>query len=213
MIGTHGPGRYDRSLTSEQRVSARTERLLDAATEVFATRGYAGTRVEDVVFAAGISRRTLYMHVVSLDDLLTQIYERAVRASFTTVLQGLTTVSDPIARIHAGIAAFYALMADNPSAAYVVFEVYRHAGRAQAAQHELNTSRWANVMRDFLTAAYAAGRLARAPEEATVFALTKGVEAVAVQAIQRGEPHALRTLAPKMSALLIGACGGERFAS
>jgi AcrR family transcriptional regulator len=213
MLGTHGPGRYDRSLTSEQRISARTERLLDAATEVFAQRGYAGTRVEDVVAAAGISRRTLYMHVTSLDDLLTKIYERAVRASFMTVLQGLTTVDDPIARIHAGIAMFYALMADNSSAAYVVFEVYRHAGRAQAAQHELSTSRWSNVIRDFLTAAFAAGRVARAPDAATVFALTKGVEAVAVQAIQRGEAHTLRALAPQMSALLVAACGGERFAS
>jgi AcrR family transcriptional regulator len=203
-----GPGRYDRALSTDQRSSARIEQILDAATEVFAVRGYAGTRVEDIVATTGISRRTLYTHFPSIDGLLEQIYERAVKASFTTVLQGLVSVRDPVARVHAGVASFFGLLAAHPSAARVVFDVFRHAGPAQAAKHELNTARWAQVMFDFLNACFAAGKLPRAPDEPTVFALAKGLEAVGVRALQRGEPETLHALAPSMSALLLAAFGG-----
>ena len=208
MLRTHGPGRYDRSLSTDQRSNLRVEHLLEAATEVFAARGYAGTRVEDIVQETGISRRSLYQHFESIDALLGEIYERAVKASFTTVLTGLMPVRDPVERIHRGIASFFNLMAEHPSAARVVFDVYRHAGPVQAAQHELNTTRWANVIFDFLNAVFAAGRLARPPDEATVYALAKGVEAAAVRALQRGEPETLAALAPKMSNLMIAAFGG-----
>lgn len=208
MVRPHGPGRYDRSLTPDQRSSARVELILDQATEVFAVRGYVGTRVEDIVQQTGISRRTLYQHFDSIDELLRQIYDRAVTASFTTVLERLMTVNDPIDRVHVGVASFMGLMADNPSAARVVFEVYRHAGPSQAAHHELNTTRWARIMFDFLNAAHAAGRVVRAPDEPTVYALAKGLEALGVRAIVRGEPGSLHALAAKMSALLIDACGG-----
>lgn len=208
MVQSHGPGRYDRSLTADQRSSARLEHILDQATEVFAVRGYAGTRVEDIVQQTGISRRTLYQHFSSIDELLDQIYERAVRASFTTVLERLMVVNDPIDRVHVGVAAFFELMAEHPSASRVVFEVYRHAGPKQAAQHELNTTRWASVMFDFLNAAFAARRLVRPPDEPTVYALAKGLEALGVRAIVRGEHATLHVLAAKMSELLINACGG-----
>ncbi len=173
-------------------------------------RGYAGTRVEDIVEASGISRRTLYAHFPSIDLLLERIYDRAVKASFTLVLQGVSGVSDPVARVHAGVAGFFGLLAAFPSAGRVVFDVFRHAGPAQAAQHELNTARWAQVMFDFLNACFAAGRIPRAPDEPSVFALAKGLEAVGVRALQRGEPRSLHTLAPTMSALMLAAFGGVR---
>ncbi len=141
-----GRGRYDRSQTAGERQAVARENLLDSATEVFATRGYAGTRVEDLVDHAGVSRRTLYEHFESVDAILEEVYERAVRISFSTVLAKLMGVTDPIERIDVGIAAYYEMICDNASAARVVFEVYRTAGDAQAAKYELNTTRYASLM-------------------------------------------------------------------
>lgn len=61
-------------------------KLLDAATQVFAERGYAGTRVADIVEATGMSRRTLYQLFDSVDAILTEVYDRAVRISLTTAV-------------------------------------------------------------------------------------------------------------------------------
>ena len=46
------------------------ERLLRAAADVFARRGYAGTRVSEIAGAAGLSNGALYAYFDSLSDLL-----------------------------------------------------------------------------------------------------------------------------------------------
>ena len=46
------------------------ERLLAAAADAFAARGYDGTRVADIAAAAGVSNGALYAHFASKADLL-----------------------------------------------------------------------------------------------------------------------------------------------
>lgn len=46
------------------------ERLLRAAADVFAQRGYDGTRVADIAVAAGVSNGAMYAHFASKADLL-----------------------------------------------------------------------------------------------------------------------------------------------
>jgi AcrR family transcriptional regulator len=46
------------------------ERLLRAAADVFAARGYDGTRVADIAAAAGVSKGAMYAHYSSKADLL-----------------------------------------------------------------------------------------------------------------------------------------------
>ena len=46
------------------------ERLLRAAADVFAERGYEGTRVADIAAAAGVSNGAMYAHFASKADLL-----------------------------------------------------------------------------------------------------------------------------------------------
>ena len=201
-------GTYDRGQATEERRRLRREKILDDATEVFAARGYARTRVDDIVAQSGISRRTLYEHFESVEAILNEVYERAVRLNFTTIVERLAAVSDPIERIQAGVLVYYEMIATHPSGAKVVFEEYRNAGPAQAAKFELNTSRYAMLMFEFLNAAYAAGRLGRPPDEVSVYALAKGLEAVAVRALLRGEHARLPAIAPAMATLIVEAFGG-----
>ena len=198
-------GKYDRSQTASERSEQRMEKLLDAATQVFAARGYAGTRVDDIVEATGMSRRTLYQLFDSVDAILTEVYERAVRISFTTLVQRLMSVTDPMERMHAGIQTWFDLIAENPAAATVVFDVYRHAGPTQAAKYELNTTRYSMLMLEAVNGAYAAGKLTRAPDETTIYVLVKGIEALCVRALHRGEAAQLPALAPKLAGLVIEA--------
>jgi AcrR family transcriptional regulator len=51
------------------------ERLLRAAADVFAERGYDGTRVADIAGAAGVSNGALYAHFASKADLLAAALE------------------------------------------------------------------------------------------------------------------------------------------
>ena len=60
---------------SPTRRSARTrERILQAATEVFARRGFHGARVADIAEAAGIAYGLVYHHFRNKDDILAAIF-------------------------------------------------------------------------------------------------------------------------------------------
>jgi TetR/AcrR family transcriptional repressor of nem operon len=64
-----------RSIRDVGRIPGRTaedtaRRLVDAAAEVFARRGYEGTRVTDIAAAAGVSNGALYAHFGSKAELL-----------------------------------------------------------------------------------------------------------------------------------------------
>lgn len=210
LVSKSARGKYDRTQSPEQRYEQLHEKLLDDATAVFAARGYNATRVDDLVEHAGISRRTLYQHFDSLEAVLEAVYERAIRTSFEVLMERLRGVTDPIACIRTGVTTYYELIADNPDAARVVFDQYRQAGPAQAAKYALNTTRYATLMLQFLSAAHAAGCIGRAPDELTTYALTKGLEAAGVRALDRGELASLRDIAPAMADLVIAAFSAAR---
>ena len=53
-----------------------TERLIAAATRLFAEHGYESTSVQDVVSAAGVTKGAMYHYFDSKDALLYEIYHR-----------------------------------------------------------------------------------------------------------------------------------------
>ncbi len=55
------------------------QRLLAAATRLFADQGYEGTSVQEIVEAAGVTKGALYHYFGSKDDLLHEIYGRLLR--------------------------------------------------------------------------------------------------------------------------------------
>lgn len=59
--------------------------ILAAAIDVFARLGVAKARVEDVLVAAGVSRRTFYKRFRSMDDLLLALYEAATTQVFAAI--------------------------------------------------------------------------------------------------------------------------------
>jgi AcrR family transcriptional regulator len=130
--------------------------VVAAAVGVFAKRGFVATRVEDILAAAGIARRTFYKYFQSKEDVLAAIYDfatgellREVRSAaapssgdpFASVLRGLDTYLDyhvenaPLLRVLVG----EAIRADSPLSplrrrfrgelAQILGEVARAAGR------------------------------------------------------------------------------------
>ncbi len=65
------------STARTRRGAATRARLLEAAREVFADRGYAASRVEDVVAVAGVSHGTFYTYFHNRADVLDALIDAA----------------------------------------------------------------------------------------------------------------------------------------
>ena len=74
MIEAMEPTRLNRSQRREQ----TRERLLDAASEVFARRGYGAASLDDVAEAAGYTKGAVYSNFASKADLFMALLERRI---------------------------------------------------------------------------------------------------------------------------------------
>lgn len=72
------------------------DKLLEAAARVFAARGYAGTKVQDIVREAGLSAGAMYGRFASKNELLTAAIVEATARTSDDVREG-QTVADLLA--------------------------------------------------------------------------------------------------------------------
>jgi AcrR family transcriptional regulator len=83
--------RAGRPARSEAQREAKRQAILDAALDVFAEKGFAETRLDDVALRAGVAKGTIYLYVSSKEEL----FEALIRAGIGT----------PIGRIEEQIVA------------------------------------------------------------------------------------------------------------
>jgi AcrR family transcriptional regulator len=78
--------RYAGDMTLRDRKKIRTRQaIVDAATELFATRGYEGTTVADIAAAAEIGTRTFFSYFASKEELLFPQSDARVRAAVDAI--------------------------------------------------------------------------------------------------------------------------------
>ncbi|BBZ74916.1 TetR family transcriptional regulator [Mycolicibacterium anyangense] len=90
MVGNEAPKRRQRRADGEQ----SRNRILDAATEIAAERGYEGTSIGAVSAKCGLPASSIYWHFKDKDDLIAAVIER----SFGNWLQVWQLPDDLVAR-------------------------------------------------------------------------------------------------------------------
>jgi AcrR family transcriptional regulator len=101
----------DRSLTAARvRAQERSDRFVDAATELLEERGDTDFTVQDVVDRSRMSIRTFYNFFASKDDLLVAVHERILaREVVPRLRRRIAKHTEPLARIRAYIQGLYDL--------------------------------------------------------------------------------------------------------
>jgi AcrR family transcriptional regulator len=198
-------GKYDRTMSPADRHADQRTKLLDAATAVIAANGLTETTVEAIVARAGMSRRTFYEQFDDLRDVLSEVYERAATVSLTMVQSSARAQLDPLDAIRAGLAAYFMAVANYPDVARVMFDEYRHGGPDFEARYQRDSARYGELLFEQLSKAHKKGTLSREPTEVGTFLLAKGIEAIAMRAITRGEHAKLPSSAPEIYELVVAA--------
>lgn len=71
-----------RSIRRSRRKEARPGELLDAALDLFVSKGYAATRVEEVARKAGVSKGTLFLYFPSKEELFKAVVRHVLADRF-----------------------------------------------------------------------------------------------------------------------------------
>lgn len=156
--------------------------ILEAGAKVFAERGFAATRVEDILETAGVARRTFYRYFASKESVLAAIYDFAT-AELTEAIRAaaLQSTGDPFDALRLGLDAYLDYHVANAPLLRVLVE---QALRSDSPTFE----RRASFREDLITlvdaAVQAAGRKTKDPLYYT--ALISAVEGVSLALLTKG---------------------------
>jgi AcrR family transcriptional regulator len=117
------PVKTARPQTSSQRLKMRRQ-LAAAAMELFATRGYAETTVDDIAAAAGVARRTFFRHFRSKEEAIFPDHDDTlVRAE--AVLEAAPAHENPIDTVCRGIKEVMRMYAAAPAVSVERYKLTR----------------------------------------------------------------------------------------
>jgi AcrR family transcriptional regulator len=174
--------------------------ILGAAAHVFAKEGFAGATVDQIVARIRMSRRTFYEHFDDLRDVLVALYDYGARLLFDAVQEAIRRDDPPVQRLWNGIVAYLTAMREMAPLARVLYQEARATG---PLRQELARQRYVTMWRDGFIKSFEAGQGRRIPDEVQVYALTAGIEAVALRYIERGEEHLILEAAPALATMVI----------
>lgn len=103
----------------------RKAQLLDAASTLFASRGYSATRIADICEAAGVAKGLFYWYFETKESLFAEL----VRTMWTQLRRAQSAAMDPeadaVTRIRQGAEASVRFMAEH-MAFFALLEMERH---------------------------------------------------------------------------------------
>ncbi|GAA0456241.1 TetR/AcrR family transcriptional regulator [Streptomyces sp. NPDC046215] len=110
------------------------QRLLAAATRLFADQGYDGTSVQEIVEAAGVTKGALYHYFGSKDDLLHEVYGRVLRLQQER-LDAFADADAPVGqRLRAAAADVVVTTIENLDDTTIFFRSMHHLGPEKLKQ-------------------------------------------------------------------------------
>jgi AcrR family transcriptional regulator len=91
----------------------RRIQLLDAASEVFASKGYHAAAMDDIAEAAGVSKPVLYQHFPSKLDLYLALLDQSCDRLADVLEDALSSTDDNANRVNATVAAFFEFVSSS----------------------------------------------------------------------------------------------------
>ena len=92
--------------TQRQRSDETMRNLVDSATGMFASKGYAATSIDDINNAAGVTRGALYHHFENKNEIFRAVFERKEQQLVEAITAAATRAPDPWTGFLAGCSAF-----------------------------------------------------------------------------------------------------------
>ncbi len=192
---------------------ATRDRILDAALEVFARKGYHRASVDDIVRASGTSTGAVYHHFTTkeavflalVDDFATRLAE-AVGAS-------IAGRAGAIAKVEGALTAALNTFARHEQLARLILLEAVSLGPTYQAKRSEVAERFAALIRGYLDEAVADGSIAPLDTLVATLAWLGAVNEVVVQWLHGGV-HDLAATIPALTGLLLRSIGaGGRTAS
>ncbi len=187
---------------------ATRERILDAALEVFARKGYHRAIVDDIVRASGTSKGAVYHHFPNKEAVFLALVDEFSARLAAAVAAAIGTRRGALAKVEAALTAALTTFADNERLARLILLEAVSLGPTYQAKRAEVTGRFAALIRGYLDEAVGDGSIAPLDTRVATLAWLGAVNEVVVQWLHGGVDDLPATIAP-LTRLLLRSIGAR----
>ena len=186
------------------------ERILEAAADVFADKGYVGAAVDDIVRASDTSKGSFYFHFPNKRGIFSALLDHLTTRLFARVEAAVSGEGDPIRRLDAALGAALTAFAQRKRLARLL--LIEAAGLGHAMDEHLMQvhERFIALIRRNLDAAVAEGRIAPIDTQVAATAWMGALNEVVIRWLHTGQPAQLQEALPTLRALLLRSVGSTQ---
>ncbi|WP_246124441.1 TetR/AcrR family transcriptional regulator [Nocardia bhagyanarayanae] len=136
------------------------QRLLDAARDAFAEKGYHGTSTREIAARAGMSPAAMYVHFGSKQDVLLHLTTTGHAAALAVLEEAAAGPGSPTKRLRAAVYAFAHWHAEHHTTARIVQHEWHALGEEHRAEVTKLRHRTVAVVREIIAAGSRTGEFA-----------------------------------------------------
>lgn len=196
---------------TQERSRTRRERLLDAALEVFAARGYNESAIDEIARASETSKGGLYFHFPSKQALFLALLDQASAALLERVAAAMAAESDPLARGEAALHEVLRVFGDHRLLAHLLLIEAVGAGKEFSQKLNEIHAAFASLIAGCLDEAVAQGEIPPLDAQLAAHAWYGAVNQTVLRWLMTGEPRRLEDAYPALRELLrYGVAGAGR---
>lgn len=128
----------------------KRNRILRAAIEVFATKGYFAARMTDVAEAAQVADGTLYLYFEGKEHLLMSIFDDVLGRFITRLDEEISKIDDPLEKLDVMVRLHLETLGRDHALAHVLQIETRHSRRFMSLFTRGKLGEYLNRVRDII---------------------------------------------------------------
>ena len=185
---------------------ATRERILGAALEVFAGKGYHRALVDDIVRVSGTSKGAVYHHFPNKEAVFLALVDEFARQLTLAVSQAISGRQGALAKVEGALMAALDTFAANQRLARLILLEAVSLGTVYEAKRAEVHDRFAALIRSYLDQAVVDGAIPPLDTRVATLAWLGAVNEIVIQSLMPGTP-ALAEAIPALTELLLRSIG------
>jgi TetR/AcrR family fatty acid metabolism transcriptional regulator len=178
------------------------ERILDAALNIFANKGYHDTRMDEIVEASDTSKGSIYFHFPNKERLFLALVDQFADLLERRVVEAVEQEEQGIMQVRAALQACLETFGRYRRPAKILLVQATGLGSVFEKKRIEVNDRFANLIRKYLDEAITVGDIVPVDTEVVSYAWMGAIYGIVIRWVYTGEPDSERILSALLPLLL-----------
>lgn len=188
---------------------ATRDRILQAALEVFAEKGYHGALVDDIVRASRTSKGAVYHHFPNKEALFLALVDEFAGRLAEAVATAIDGAHGALGKVEAALTAGLQAFAGHRELARILLLESVSLGPAYQSKRLEIHERFASLIQTHLDEAVSEGSIPPLDARVATLAWLGALNEVVIQWLYRGKPDLLTEAVPALAPMLLRSIGAK----